>query len=223
MGRGGERWTLGATRGDTRDAIEVEGCDAGGTRNRTSGSAPVVRPQRSRARRSRRRCWPTLTVRQFGRKNQRCQAAASPSGGRYRGSVASAVSPRRRGDLAKTHLSSRSSRPSGTTRDAVRARVSGSRARDNPYIRKTTRRQRPDWPHTKSSLRAISISKLTMGFGLDSVVFFRDWFDREVPTEGATAHGLATDEAECTEAGYPRSVRVIPERVGRETCRRSRR
>ena len=146
-----------------------------------------------------------------------------PSGGRYRGSVASAVSPRRRGDLAKTHLSSRSSRPSGTTRDAVRARVSGSRARDNPYIRKTTRRQRPDWPHTKSSLRAISISKLTMGFGLDSVVFFRDWFDREVPTEGATAHGLATDEAECTEAGYPRSVRVIPERVGRETCRRSRR
>jgi hypothetical protein len=57
MGRGGERWTLGATRGDTRDAIEVVGCRAGGAWNRTSGSAPVVRPQRSRARRSR-RCWP---------------------------------------------------------------------------------------------------------------------------------------------------------------------
>lgn len=81
MGRGGERWTLGATRGDTRNAIEVKGCRAGGTWNRTSGSAPVVRPQRSRARRSRRRCWPTLTVRQFGRKNQRCQAAPCRAGG----------------------------------------------------------------------------------------------------------------------------------------------
>ena len=80
MGRGGERWTLGATRGDTRNAIEVEGCRAGGTWNRTSGSAPVVRPQRSRARRSRTRCWPTLT-RQFGRKNQRCQAALRRAGG----------------------------------------------------------------------------------------------------------------------------------------------
>jgi len=80
MGRGGERWTLGATRGDTRDAIEVEGCRACGTRNRTSGSGSRRSPAAITRASVPDEVLPTLT-RQFGRKNQRCQAAPCRAGG----------------------------------------------------------------------------------------------------------------------------------------------
>jgi|SaaInlV_125m_DNA_1040241.scaffolds.fasta_scaffold04368_6 hypothetical protein len=80
MGRGGERWTLGATRGDhatrskSRDAARVG--PGIGRRDRLPSFARSdharVGPGGVGS--------PTLT-RQFGRKNQRCQAALRRAGG----------------------------------------------------------------------------------------------------------------------------------------------
>ena len=111
-----------------------------------------------------------------------------------------------------------------------RARVSGERSH-NPYCdlagdRETNRLM------IDPRLRAIGIHrgyppqpsqlKKTHNQPAKSRPVLHDWFDPGC-RRGASARGIPTDEAECSEAGHPRGICAIPERVGPETCRRSRR
>jgi len=109
-----------------------------------------------------------------------------------------------------------------------RARVSGERSH-NPYCdlaRETNRLIDP------RRLRAIGIHrgyppvpsqlKKTHNQPAKSRLVLHDWFDPRC-RRSAVARGIPTDEAECSEAGHPQGICAIPERVGPETCRRSRR
>ena len=163
-----------------------------------------------------------------GGKNLPCQGCSSRSGTGAGGRSGGGDAWTRAWE--ETHLTSRWTQPSGTTRYARSVRGSLASAATIPIatLLGPGNEQADDRSETarhRNPMRSSSTAKpaqKTHNQPAKSRPVLHDWFDPGC-RRGASARGIPTDEAECSEAGHPRGICAIPERVGPETCRRSRR